>query len=424
MIKYVFRPKRKIDGKKRTARLYSGRYKLDGESQITEVPLKTTDKQVARKILDDIVKEKEMERVGLIPAANLRIAAAQPISKHLQEYLDDLHAIGRDDTYVENLEYRLRILIKECHWNRLVDVTANSFTQWRAKQVKAAKTLNQFLEAAVAMLNWMIKNRRLAQNDLQCVEKVEFKAAWKRRAFRHSEVARLLGVAGSSRIAYLLALYTGLRRAELKALRVSDLDLNAGMVTLDGQFTKNGKPACIPLHPSLISELRPIVTNAENGSSPVLSGEMLPSMWMMKKHLKLVGIPYENEYGRADFHALRHTLATNLALGNVAPRIAQEILRHSDIRLTMNHYTDASQLPIAQAIQGLPSFGAANTQIHPHGHSQTSDAVGNNQTPQGTDVAHSEASKVVYPQQFWHAKTLTDAVGQSDAENCLARTRT
>jgi integrase len=37
---------------------------------------------------------------------------------------------------------------------------------------------------------------------------------------------------------------------------------------------------------------------------------------------------------RVDFHALRHTLATNLALAGTAPRVGMEVMRHSDMRLT------------------------------------------------------------------------------------------
>jgi hypothetical protein len=141
----------------------------------------------------------------------------------------------------------------------------------------------------------------------------------------------------------------------------------------------------------------------------------------MKKHLELARLDYENERGRADFHALRHTLATNLALRNVAPRVAQEILRHSDIRLTMNHYTDASQLPLAEAIRSLPGFGRSDSpQLHP----QTPDFPSHQQSRQDNGPIVPEASKVVYPEEFWPNKSLEDTTGHSVGKNCLARTRT
>ncbi len=40
-----------------------------------------------------------------------------------------------------------------------------------------------------------------------------------------------------------------------------------------------------------------------------------------------------------DVHCLRHTFATLLSKSGVVPRMAQELMRHSDIRLTMNVYT-------------------------------------------------------------------------------------
>jgi integrase len=58
---------------------------------------------------------------------------------------------------------------------------------------------------------------------------------------------------------------------------------------------------------------------------------------------------------RADFHSLRYTLATNLAIAGTPPRIAMEIMRHSDIRLTSKTYTDAGLLAVWDQVANLPS---------------------------------------------------------------------
>jgi hypothetical protein len=55
-----------------------------------------------------------------------------------------------------------------------------------------------------------------------------------------------------------------------------------------------------------------------------------------------------------DVHALRHTFGTLLSKGGVAPRTAQSAMRHSDMRLTMNVYTDPRLLDIAGAVDALP----------------------------------------------------------------------
>ncbi|MBX3736691.1 MAG: tyrosine-type recombinase/integrase [Candidatus Didemnitutus sp.] len=53
------------------------------------------------------------------------------------------------------------------------------------------------------------------------------------------------------------------------------------------------------------------------------------------------------------FHSLRYTFATKLACGGVSQRLAQELMRHSDPRLTANVYTDFARLPTFAAVAGL-----------------------------------------------------------------------
>jgi hypothetical protein len=67
------------------------------------------------------------------------------------------------------------------------------------------------------------------------------------------------------------------------------------------------------------------------------------------------GIPYHDESGRyADFHALRYTWATFPQRNGVAQRFAMKPMRHSDIKLIAKVYTNETQLPIYDAIKGLP----------------------------------------------------------------------
>src|SRR2546428_621450 len=79
--------------------------------------------------------------------------AKQPMEKHLTDFLDDLRSVSRDEVYIENLGYLIRILIRECGWLNPPKVTADSFQGWRSRQKKASKTLNQYLDCANAMLN-------------------------------------------------------------------------------------------------------------------------------------------------------------------------------------------------------------------------------------------------------------------------------
>jgi integrase len=57
-----------------------------------------------------------------------------------------------------------------------------------------------------------------------------------------------------------------------------------------------------------------------------------------------------------DVHSLRHTFATLLARKGVSPSAAQKLMRHSDIRLTMNTYTHLDLADTASAVAALPKF--------------------------------------------------------------------
>ncbi len=78
---------------------------------------------------------------------------------------------------------------------------------------------------------------------------------------------------------------------------------------------------------------------------------------ILDRDLKLAGIPKRDERGRTvDVHAIRHTFGTLLSKGGVFPRTAQAAMRHSDMNLTMNTYTDPKLLDIAGAVEALPWF--------------------------------------------------------------------
>src|SRR5262249_37882113 len=78
---------------------------------------------------------------------------------------------------------------------------------------------------------------------------------------------------------------------------------------------------------------------------------------ILNRDLCLAGIPKRDDRGRTlDVHALRHTFGTLLSKGGVAPRTAQAAMRHSDIKLTMNVYTDPALLDVRGALDALPAL--------------------------------------------------------------------
>ncbi len=365
MICMIYRRKRTANGKTTLARLYRGRYRLDGDRKISEVPLNTSDKRVAQQRLEDFVREKQMEKTGMIAPEAIRKAAQSPIQSHLAQYVADLNALNRDPQYVRELNNRVLKLIRDCKWEALRDVTADSFQCWRAKQNRSPKTLNEYLGSVSSFLSWMEKHERIAKNPLKNVLKVQTngKQTRPRRAFTDDEMHRLLKVAGKRRVLYLTAVMTGLRRSELKHVDRDDVHLESKVKYLSARAstTKNHKQAIIALHPDVSADLATLLETLPKSEDAIFA-DLMPNMDQFRADLKAAGIEFINAKGlRADFHSLRHTLATNLAKAGTAPRVAMEIMRHSDMRLTAKTYTDAGQLPIADAVLHLPSLIGSKT---------------------------------------------------------------
>lgn len=362
MQRHVYKPRRRRGGRVKVARLWRGRYRLDGDRKPTDVALHTADKRVALQKLDELVKEAEYERAGIALPKRLVDAASKPLADHLADFIADLQAKGRAARYWRAVKLRVSKLIRECDWHQPRDVSVDSFVSWRAIQHdKAPKTLNDYLDAARGLLAWMKANGRLVTNvlDLPGLKVTTAgKETRKRRALTDDEMRRLLEVAGRRRVVYLAAAHTGLRRSELRNLLWDDVHLESPkpFVDVPASTAKNGKRAFLPLTDELADALRKLKPDGVSPSRRVFH-RLVPRMDTFKRDLGKVGIPFEDRQGRrADFHALRHTCATNLHRGKVGARIAMSFMRHSDMKLTATTYTDAGALPVMEAADHLPRF--------------------------------------------------------------------
>jgi hypothetical protein len=56
---------------------------IERADRINDIPLYTTDKRVARERLEKIVREKQLESVGILPPQAIRTASQTPLDKHL-----------------------------------------------------------------------------------------------------------------------------------------------------------------------------------------------------------------------------------------------------------------------------------------------------------------------------------------------------
>jgi hypothetical protein len=105
MIGYVYRPKRRRNGKVVFGRLYRAHIRFPGEHKTRDIPLEVTEQRSAEQKLQQILKEQES--VGLIAPQKMREAAETPLADHFKVFVQELKTSGcvklfrfnRNDTF-------------------------------------------------------------------------------------------------------------------------------------------------------------------------------------------------------------------------------------------------------------------------------------------------------------------------------------
>ncbi|SIO58479.1 Site-specific recombinase XerD [Singulisphaera sp. GP187] len=235
---------------------------------------------------------------------------------------------------------------------------------------RSLATCNHHRAAIRGFTSWLIKDKKLRADSLAGV--VGFNAKEDRRHDRRTisleELRRVVEAAqvganyremsGPARaLCYRLAVSTGLRFSEIASITPGSFDWSAdsATVTVAAGYTKNGDPATLHLPADVAADLRRWVAALPAGS-PIF---LLPSRGadMLKVDLDAAGVPYRDAAGLVfDFHALRCQCATLADEAGGSPRLVQQMMRHSDLKLT-GRYTRHRNAEIERVAHQLPSLG-------------------------------------------------------------------
>jgi integrase len=156
---------------------------------------------------------------------------------------------------------------------------------------------------------------------------------------------------------YALALSTGMRPGELRALRWSDIQLSRNRLTVQrtmtrdkdghgmvGNRTKSGETRVLSLSPRVGAFLRvwrgvQTVISIDGYVFTGLHGGPLPRNTWQKRHVRLIkeaGVP------SIHLHGLRHTAASLMLEQNVHAKIVSDMLGHGKIQITLDTYSHPS----------------------------------------------------------------------------------
>jgi integrase/recombinase XerD len=203
---------------------------------------------------------------------------------------------------------------------------------------------------------WLVKARLVLFDPTAALPLVFKKRQLPRHVLSETQVETLLSSPNLStpiglrdRAVLALLYSTGLRRSELSALDLTDVDLTDGSVYV--RRGKGGKPRLVPLGESAVAD---VVTYLQKGRPELAEGHRMPRTPAL--FVGVGGPGRKNQGGRLQpdgisllvrrtsekaklekpvmVHALRHALATHLLRAGADIRHVQRILGHSAVSTT------------------------------------------------------------------------------------------
>jgi integrase len=303
-------------------------------------------------------------------------------SKPLLDHLDDFHASllhkGDSIDHANIVRTRARRICEGCRFRQFTDIKPSKVQRYLSERRDngdgiSNQTSNFYLQAIKQFCRWMVRDGRVSESPVDHLTGLNVKLDRRhdRRNLSAKELSAILEVTmngpirhkldGRSRaMLYRAAMETGLRRKELKSLRPCDIDFESTppSIVVHPTNTKNRRPTVQTIRRELADELVAWIQEAEIGpETPLWVNLTQNTAMMLRKDLKVAGIPYVDEAGLyADFHALRHSYISLITQGGVHPKLAQRLARHSDINLTMNRYSHTVMADEAEALEVLPEF--------------------------------------------------------------------
>jgi integrase len=225
-------------------------------------------------------------------------------------------------------------------------------------QRRRRATANRIITIFKAILNHAFHTNRVETNEAwQKLKPFKNVSEPKIRFLSEDETTRLINACEPDfRDLIRGALLTGARYGELTTLKVSDY--NTDNHTLFIQQSKSGKPRHIPLNKEGIKFFEHLTAGKKTQELIFIRADRKP--WKKNYQVR----PLEAACSTAkiiptiNFHILRHTYSSALAMRGVPLQIIAAVLGHSDTRITHKHYAHLMPSYIADVIkQNLPDFG-------------------------------------------------------------------
>ena len=379
---------------------YASWYAGDGKRK--ERSTRTTSRADAERIMRKWVERAALEREGLVKPEGGTVLdrhAAATIASHLDAFDNAKRSEGRTDRHITETRKMIEEAAEGCRWKALGDISPDALERYvgrkrapddETERPWTPRTAHKCITAIRTFTRWCVSDGRLPVDPIARVKKPTPTRQRERRFLSVDEWRWLrattdhgperMGMDGRARrMLYDLAIQTGLRSGELRALTRSSLMLDSErpFILLEARQTKNGKAARQYVRPELARDLAALVARAMPGAAVFTMPrrehvatlfradlEAAREAWLTEAGIDAAEqvkreasdfLRAEDHDGRVlDFHALRHTCGAWAAAGGASPKAIQTLMRHSKITLTLDTYGHLLPDEAAETVARMP----------------------------------------------------------------------
>lgn len=325
----------------------------------------------AQTLANQLVTREMLAKHGVTDTApdKFRLTDATPLSELLGVWEKDLTARGNTAKHVAQQHGQALELLKIGKIAYFPQLTASGIQIALGdmrKDGSSLSTLNHYLRSIKAFSRWLWGDGRVKADPVAGMRGYNIKTDRRRqrRALTFKEAKALFkaadggkqlwGMSGVDRgMMYRLMLGTGFRVNEVRTLRAKHFLLNETppIVVVEAGFSKRRREDRQPIRAELGKMLKKYLkASGVTGDDRAFAMPDKPNR-MFVHDLGVAGIPVKDEQSRViDLHSLRHTFITECAK-QFAPKMAQQLARHSSITLTMDFYTHIEADEVAKALK-------------------------------------------------------------------------